>query len=197
MTKALVHDGTLLGYRPDSAVNEDQATIRERGKPYLVDVVDTADEFDPASQVQLPVIVTVADWLVTRHTPARDKTSEELAAELDAARDAKNAELSQAFVARAESHILFEGNLYHAGEEALRNIMGASILIMAGAMTNPRPWTPVGALQPETINVVALGGAIAQRKDELHVQKKLIEASMLALSTAAEVEAFDANQGWE
>jgi hypothetical protein len=73
-------------------------------------------------------------------------------------------------------------------------------MILAGVpVPDPRTWTPLGATDPVSIThaeLVGLGAAIALRKEALFTIKKAREATLLGLTSAADIAAFDSDAGW-
>lgn len=124
---------------------------------------------------------------------------------LDQAIASKDAVIEHLFEARHTAPILYAvgGTDYewHADDEAVTNIMGVVLMIVAGVpVPNPRSWTPKGSLTPVEIThaeLVHLGAVIAARKDALFVRKKAKQAEVAAMTDVADVLAYDPALGWE
>jgi len=89
-------------------------------------------------------------------------------------------------------------HLYGVDAITRDNISNALLGVVAGLVPNPRPWTPKGAamvlLTHDDIRLVA--GTIGAAYDA-HIQAYLShKAALVALTTAAGVDAYDITTGW-
>lgn len=89
---------------------------------------------------------------------------------------------------------------FNADDEAIQNIMGVIMLITVGLpVPDPRDWTPLGSLVAVSIThaeLIGLGGAIASRKDALHVRKKKKQQAIANLPDVFTVLDYDATADW-
>jgi len=195
---ALVQGGEIIGYREYAPVG-DQSKLAA-GKPRQLPVVEVNAEYDAESQVREGPVITVESSRVLWTYTVRAKNAEEL----DLMRAEKLVEIEQRFQIMAQSPINFTvgGKSYdwHADDEAVQNISGVVLMILAGVpVPNPRNWTPVGSTAPVAIThdeLIGLGVAIAQRKDELFAIKKQKQADVRAKKTGSAIAAYDAAAGW-
>jgi hypothetical protein len=90
--------------------------------------------------------------------------------------------------------------MWHADRDAVINIMGVMLSAQAAGISidTVRTWTPVGSnigVQVTIADIIALGLAIAQRKDALFATKKARQEQLKTM-TPADIAAYDVTVGW-
>lgn len=195
---ALVKDGAVIEYR-GAAPNVDQTQLAPN-KPRLLPVVEDRPEYDQASEALDGPDTVVSAAQVTRRWTKRAKTQ----SEIDVMIAGVDARIEREFERRWTAPITQPINgveyTWHADRDAVTNIMGVMLSAQAAGigLDTARTWTPVGSDigVPVTIaDVVALGLAIAQRKDALFAAKKAKQAQLKTMRLA-EVAAYDVAGEW-
>jgi hypothetical protein len=141
------------------------------------------------------LIAKVADAVVAQHNRRNPPPT------LEQAKVQKSLAIEAEFQRRTREPITFMGHQWHADDQAVQNIMGVVLMIVAGvAVPDPRPWTPKDApfspVQMTHAELVGLGTAIAMRKDALFTAKRQKQQEILALGTVAAVIGYDIVSGW-
>lgn len=199
-TYDLVKDGAVVASRefPDGA--PPLAPNKGKWLPRLYQ----NDAYDPQTEVREGPVVQVQATRVKYTYTVRAKAG----AELDSLVAEKDAAIEREFERRWTSHITFAvGGVdyqWHSDRDAVTNITGVLQAYREAAeigvtLADPRVWTPVGG-SPVTITraeIIGLGLAIATRKDTLFVIKKAKQAEVAALTSAADILAYDPLAGWE
>lgn len=195
---ALVKDGAVIEYRGD-APNVDQTQLAPN-KPRMLPVIEDRPEYDQASEaLDGPETVIGATQVIKRWTK-RVKTQ----SEIDAMIASVDARIEREFERRWTEPIAHTINgveyTWHADRDAVTNIMGVMLSAQAtgAGLDTARTWTPVGSdvgVQVTIADVIALGMAIAQRKDALFATKKAKQAQLKTRSPS-EIVAYDVTVGW-
>lgn len=195
---ALVKDGAILEYR-NYAPNVDQSTLPPN-KPRMLPVIEDRPAYDQASEaVDGPDIIISATQVIKRWTK-RAKTQ----GEIDATIAMVDAKIEREFERRWTAPIAHTINdveyMWHADRDAVTNIMGVMLSAQAteSGQETARTWTPVGSnigVQVTIADIIALGLAIAQRKDALFATKKARQEGLKTM-TPAELAAYDVADGW-
>ncbi len=196
---ALVKDGAIFEYR-DYAPNVDQSQLSP-GKPRWLPVIEDRPAYDQASEALDGPDIVIANAQVTKRWTKRAKTQ----AEIDAMIAIVDANIEREFERRWTAPIAHTINgveyMWHANRDAVTNIMGVMLSAQAAGigLDAARTWTPVGSdvgVQVTIADVIALGLAIAQRKDALFATKKVKQAQLKTLPLA-DLAAYDATGGWQ
>lgn len=197
---ARVKDGAILEYLEISYPIQDQFSLHPN-KPRLLPVVEDRPEYDPASEALDGPTVIVGATQVTKRWTKRAKNKDEI----DAMIASVDARIEREFERRWTEPIAHTINgveyTWHADRDAVTNIMGVMLSAQATGrgQDTARTWTPVGSdvgVQVTIADVIALGLAIAQRKDALFATKKAKQGQLKTLSPAA-IAAYDVTVGWE
>lgn len=196
---ARVKDGEILEYQEISYPIQNQFTLHPN-KPRLLPVIEDRPEYDPSSEaLDGPDTVISATQVIKRWTK-RAKTQDEI----DAMIASVDARIEREFERRWTAPIAHTVNgveyTWHADRDAVTNIMGVMLSAQAAGigLDAARTWTPVGfdvGVQVTFADVIALGLAIAQRKDALFAIKKAKQAQLKTMSPA-EIAACDVTGGW-
>lgn len=195
---ALVKDGAVIEYRGD-APNVDQTKLAAN-KPRMLPVLEERPEYDPASEVIEGPDIVVGATQVTKRWTKRAKTQDEIDAMIAVVDRRLEREFERLWTAPIAHTINGVEYLWHADRDAVTNIMGVMLSAQATArgLDTERTWTPIGSNVgvPMTIaDVIALGLAIAQRKDVLFALKKAKQAQLKTL-LPADLAAYDVTAGW-
>lgn len=195
---ALVKDGAVIEYRV-TAPNVDQTQLASN-KPRLLPVIEERPAYDQDSEVLDGPDTIISATQVTKRWTKRAKTQ----AEIDTMIASVDARIEREFEHRWTAPIAHTINgvdyMWHADRDAVTNIMGVMLSAQAAGigMETARTWTPVGSdvgVQVTIADVIALGLAIAQRKDALFATKKAKQAQLKTRSPA-EIAAYDVTVGW-
>lgn len=195
---ALVKDGVIIEYRDYPPAN-DQSSLAP-GKPRMLPVVEDRPEYDQASEALDGPTVIVGATQVTKRWTKRAKTQ----SEIDAMVASVDARLEKEFERRWTAPIAHAINgvdyMWHADRDAVTNIMGVMLSAQAAGIGTgtARTWTPIGSnvgVQVTIADVIALGLAIAQRKDALFATKKLRQAALKTMSPS-DLVVYDVSAGW-
>lgn len=173
---ALVKDGEILEYR-DYAPEGDQSKLAP-GKARMLPVEVTDPAFNPVTQVRTGPVVTVLATKVKEVYSVRAKSADE--------RDAMRAEKVAAIKAEAEARIV----AIMPRDAQVNALAQASEAVLTHG-PSPADW-PVELQTAASDNLAKWAAikAIRTRSNEL-------EAGVAALTTAAEIDAFDPAQGWD
>lgn len=197
---ARVKDGEILEYQEISYPIQDQFSLHPN-KPRLLPVVEDRPEYDPASEALDGPDTIVGATQVTKRWTKRAKTQDEI----DVMIASVDARIEREFDRRWTAPIAHTINgveyMWHADRDAVTNIMGVMLSAQAtgSGLDTARTWTPVGSdvgVQVTITDVIALGRAIAQRKDALFATKKAKQAQLKTMSPT-EIAAYDVTVGWE
>lgn len=195
---ALVKDGAILEYR-DYAPNVDQSALPPN-KPRMLPVIEDRPAYDQASEALDGPDVVIGAAQVTKRWTKRAKTQ----AEIDAMIAMVDAKIEREFERRWTAPIAHTINdveyMWHADRDAVTNITGVMLSAQAVGigLNTARTWTPVGSnvgVQVTIADVIALGLAIAQRKDTLFAIKKARQEELKTMAPA-EIVAYDVTVGW-
>lgn len=196
---ARVKDGEILEYQEISYPIQNQFTLHPN-KPRLLPVIEERPEYDQASEALDGPAVVVGATNVIHRWKKRAKTQ----SEIDAIIASVDAKIEREFERRWTAPIAHTVNgteyMWHADRDAVTNIMGVMLSAQAvgRGLDTTRTWTPIGSHVgvPLTIaDVIALGLAIAQRKDVLFALKKAKQAQLKTLPPA-DLAAYDVTAGW-
>lgn len=195
---ALVKDGVIIEYRDYPPAN-DQSSLAP-GKPRMLPVVEERAEYDSASEALDGPDTIIGATQVTKRWTKRAKTQ----SEIDAMVASVDARLEKEFERRWTAPIAHTINgveyMWHADRDAVTNIMGVMMSAQAAGIGTgtARTWTPIGSnvgVQVTIADVIALGLAIAQRKDALFATKKLRQAALKTMSPS-DLAVYDVGAGW-
>lgn len=195
---ALVKDGVIIEYRDYPPAN-DQSSLAP-GKPRMLPVVEERAEYDLASEALDGPDIVISDTQVTKRWTKRAKTQ----AEIDDIIDVIDIKIEREFERRWTAPIAHTINgvdyIWHADRDAVTNIMGVMLSAQAAGIGTgtARTWTPIGSnvgVQVTIADVIALGLAIAQRKDALFATKKLRQAALKTMSPS-DLVVYDVSAGW-
>lgn len=195
---ALVKDGVIIEYREYPPAN-DQSSLA-LGKPRMLPVVEERAEYDPASEaLDGPDIVISATQVIKRWTK-RAKTQSEIEVMVASVDARLEKEFDRRWTAPIAHTINGVEYMWHADRDAVTNIMGVMLSAQAAGigMGTARTWTPIGSnvgVQVTIADVIALGLAIAQRKDALFATKKLRQAALKTMSPS-DLVVYDVSAGW-
>ena len=195
---ALVKDGVIIEYRDYPPAN-DQSVLAP-GKPRMLPVVEERADYDPASEALDGPNIIIGATQVTKRWTKRAKTQ----SEIDAMIALVDARLEKEFDRRWMAPIAHTINgveyMWHADRDAVTNIMGVMLSAQAAGigLDATRTWTPVESdvgVQVTIADVIALGLAIAQRKDALFATKKLRQAALKTMPPS-DLATYDVSVGW-
>ena len=178
MTVALIKNTAVLEYREDSAANVDQGILAANSKPYHVPVVKENEAFDAATQVREgPAIIVEPSRVVWRYTVR-----------------AKNAQEVQAMRATLltqlrEQEFIRIGAVMTQGEQLAMTTAGFEGILNNG--TDRANW-PTG-LRNQFNALFDLANTQCRSIHQVAVTKK---NEINALTTAAQMAAYDVTTGW-
>ena len=195
---ALVKDGVVIEYR-DYAPNVDQSTLPPN-KPRMLPVIEDRPAYDQASEALDGPDTIVGATQVTKRWTKRAKTQAEIGGMIALVDEKIEKEFERRWTAPIAHTINDVEYMWHADRDAVINIMGVMLSAQAAGISldDARTWTPVGSnigVQVTVADVIALGMAIAQRKDALFAIKK-VRQEQLKTMTPADIVAYDATVGW-
>lgn len=195
---ALVKDGVIIEYRDYPPAN-DQSSLAP-GKPRMLPVVEERAEYDPASEVLDGPDTIIGATQVTKRWTKRAKNQDEIDVMIAAVDRRLEREFDRRWTAPIAHTINGVEYMWHADRDAVTNIMGVMISAQAAGIGTgtARTWTPIGSnvgVQVTIADVIALGLAIAQRKDALFATKKLRQAALKTMSPSA-LATYDVTAGW-
>lgn len=196
---ALVKDDAVIEYRGD-APNVDQTQLAPN-KPRLLPVVEERPAYNQDSEVLDGPDIVISATQVTKRWTKRAKTQAEIDAMIDVIDTKIEREFERRWTAPIAHTIAGVEHMWHADRDAVTNIMGVTLSAQAAGigLDAVRTWTPVGSdvgVQVTIADVIALGLAIAQRKDALFATKKAKQAQLKTMSPG-EIAAYDVTVGWE
>lgn len=196
---ALVKDAVeILEYRNYAPV--DDQSVLATGKPRMLPVIEERPAYDPASEVLDGPDIIIGATQVTKRWTKRAKTQ----AEIDVMIASVDAAIEREFDRRWTAPIAHTVNgveyMWHADRDAVINVMGVMLSAQAAGISSDatRAWTPFGSdvgVSVTIADVIALGIAIAQRKDALFATKKLRQAALKIMSPS-DLSVYDASAGW-
>lgn len=172
---AVVQNGEIIGWRSE-APNVNQSKLAE-GKPRILPVEVNDPEFDPVTQVRSGPTFTILSDKVEEVYTVRDKNPDEIA-EMKAAKVA-------AIKAEAQRRI-YEIMPLHAQNNSLALFAEATLTHGPDASQWPEP------LQDAVQERMAAWDTIKS----IRAASDVMEADVAALTTAAEVAAYDITAGW-
>jgi hypothetical protein len=197
-------DGSIVEFR-DFEPQGDYLNVHG-GKPRWLPVVRRgAEAFDEHAFVLEGPVYEVQSTQVQATYTLRPRSSDEI----QAIRVAKYAEISAEFERRWQLPIQFPvgGQLYvwDADQQAVDNILGVLNAYREAASINitlpdPRSWKPAYQNASVTVtraDLVALGLAIANRKDVLFAKKIAKKTEVDALTEPADIVAYNALSDWD
>lgn len=186
----LVDGGAIVRYQDF----DEQPTLAPN-KPQWLPVVDTQPAFDPTVQSQDGPTITVSGGQISRVWTNRDKNADELAA----MKAAKAAALQSEFASRTYLPITYGTNQFETDETARKRVNAAIQLMQAGKLPSPLQWAiyqSTTMVNMTTDDMLNLAAAVAVREQQLILKCFSLEAQLAALTTAADVNAFDPTAGW-